>query len=292
MAVINFDSSQVAPSTGVMDALPAGWYNAMIKNSELKPTKDSATTGNAYLSLEVEIVDGFAQGRKIFANLNIRNTNPVAQDIAYKDLSAICHAVGAVGMVQDSSMLHNRPMKIKLNVKPATDKYEAGNEIKAWKNVNEQVALASAPVPGTGNPSALAPASFPPAGGQAPAFAPAAQPWQVAGQAAPVATAPAFPQVAAPQPMQQQPQFAQQPTQQPAQQFAAPAAPVASYQAPAAPATPYQAPAAPVAQPQIAQPVQYNPAQAQQFAAPAQAAAPVGAPPMPAWMQGSPVAQQ
>ena len=194
MAQLNFDARTVVPDTGQQDPVPAGWYNAVMNNSQMKPTKDG--TG-ARLEMQFKIIDGQYANRKIFEGLNLRNANPVAQEIAYKQLSAIAHAVNVL-LVEDSSQLHNIPLKVKVSLKAATAQYEAKNEIKAYKNINE-VVLQPGAVPGA--PAApMAPAAFgaapaafapPPAPANAQPWAPpaAAQPW--APPAAPAAPAPA-----------------------------------------------------------------------------------------------------
>lgn len=216
MAQLNFDATQVAPSTGVPEALPAGWYNAAIDESEMKPTKDG--TG-VYLQLRFNVLDGQYAGRKVFSRLNLRNANAVAQEIAYKDLSAIAHAVGVLH-VQDSQQLHGIPMKIKLKLKPADDRYDASNEIQQYRSINDDVGTVGAPAaaaalppaaPGgwaapaapqpwqqpavpVATPAAVAPAAAAPA-----AAAPAAAPWNAAPAAAAPAAAAAMPPWAAPQ---------------------------------------------------------------------------------------------
>lgn len=250
MAQLQFDASQVAPSTGVADPVPAGWYDVMMTDSELKPTKDSATTGNAYLASTYEIVSGQYKGRKLFHNFNIRNTNQQAQEIAYRDLSAVCHAVGLLS-IQDTQQLHQRPLKVKVTLKPAEGQYEAKNEIRAFKNINEVVGTAGAP--------AAAPAfGAPPASPQfqQPAAAPAFP------QNNPQFAAPAqqFQQPAAPQQFQQPAQVAA--PQQPAQQFTQPAPAMAQppqgFQQPQVPQAPAQGfnPAAAPIPPWMGQPQQ------------------------------------
>lgn len=284
MAQLNFDATKVAPEMG-FETVPAGWYNAMIDESEMKPTKDGS---GAYLQTRFNIIDGQYANRKIYMRLNLRNTNPVAQEIAYKQLSAIAHAVGVLH-VQDSSQLHGLPMKIKVKLRKDTSgQYEDSNEISSIKNINEQVDMgsqAAAPAGGFGG----APAGGMPPGFGAPQQPPVPQPqqpWQQPqnfGQAPQQAPAPqAAPQAAPQQPWQQAP--AQQPAFQP-QQAPAQAAPAQQ---------PWQQPAA--AQPWQQAPQQQAPAQqaAPQQAAPApqqaapQQAAPAGFNPqtaVPPWAQ-------
>ena len=104
-AILNFDATTVAPDTGGGDPVPAGWYNVMIDESEMKPTK---AEGGLRLSLRFTIMDGQYANRKVFTGLNLKNANPVAQEIAYKQLSAICHAVGIISLRLCSTMQSGR----------------------------------------------------------------------------------------------------------------------------------------------------------------------------------------
>ena len=190
MASLNFNATQVAPAMG-FEVLPAGWYDAMIDESEMRPTKDGS---GAYLQLRFSIMGGFANGQKVFQRLNLQNANQTAQDIAYSQLSAICHAIGVM-QLQDSSQLHGQPMKIKLKIrKDKTGQYDDTNEISGYKNINEQVEMATKAVaggfdaaPGFAQPAApVAPAfAAPVAPAVAPAAAPATQQWQQPQQAQP-----------------------------------------------------------------------------------------------------------
>ncbi|HSW62937.1 MAG TPA: DUF669 domain-containing protein [Dissulfurispiraceae bacterium] len=111
--------------------IPAGKYKAVITASEMKPSK----SGGEYLALTVEIIEGAMKGRKVFGNLSLKNANPDAEKIAKIQLSNICRAVG-ITHPRDSSELHNKPLVVKLAVKPETDQYPAGNEVKAWEGVD------------------------------------------------------------------------------------------------------------------------------------------------------------
>lgn len=188
MALLGFDATTVQPDTGQLDPIPAGWYIVSMDESDVKPTNDGL---GARLAVRFVVLDGQYAGRKIYSGFNIRNANPVAQEIAFKQLSALAHAVGVLN-VQDSAQLHNIPLKVRVKIKPPKDGYEAQNEITAYKNINEDVGGATAstaPVPGAPSaPSIPAAPSAPPAAPAAPTqagFTPGAQPWQQ--PAAPVA---------------------------------------------------------------------------------------------------------
>jgi hypothetical protein len=186
-----FDAKTVKPNEA-FEPLPAGWYNAKINTSEAKPTKDNES---GYLLFELEILDGEYKGRKIFDRLNLWNKSVQASEIAQRQLSAYCHATG-VFILQDSVQLHGIPLKIKLNQRPAENGYEASNEVKAVKHIQDTTPTAAAP-------SFAAPAASPfGVNPSLPAQPAPAVPQQVAatGGFPPPAAAPAFgPPATAPQ---------------------------------------------------------------------------------------------
>lgn len=134
MATLNFDANQVPPEER-LEAIPAGWYNCQIVGSEMKPT----AKGGAYLQLDLQVLDGPYAGRKVFDRLNIKNENPTAVEIAYRRLSAYCHAVGVL-KVEDSQQLHGIPLKARVAVRTdPSGQYEPSNEVRAVKSINENV---------------------------------------------------------------------------------------------------------------------------------------------------------
>jgi hypothetical protein len=219
MAQLNFDARQVEPQQS-FEPIPAGWYNMMIVDSEMKPTSNGQ---GAYLQLTLKVVDGQYAGRQVFDRLNLQNQNPVATEFAYRRLSAYCHATGVI-QVQDSQQLHGIPLKARVSVRTdSTGQYDPSNEIKAVRHINDETGTTAAP-------AQQAPAQqFP----QQPQQAPAPQQWQ--------------------QPPAQQPQFQQPAPQQAPAQGGAPTPPWMQGQQAQAQATqqaPQQAPqAAPAAGP-------------------------------------------
>ncbi len=129
---LNFDASTVDPNVAY-EPLPAGWYKAVITDSEGKPTKDM--TGKR-LNLKYQIIDGEHAGRIIFSGLNVENQSKSAQDRALRDLSAIVHAIGLQNsVVRTSQDLHDKPLMIKVKVKPADGQYAASNEVIGYEAV-------------------------------------------------------------------------------------------------------------------------------------------------------------
>ena len=133
MALINIDVTNVEPQRS-FEPLPAGTYTAQITDSDLHPTK----AGNGhYLKLEFTVLgaqDPNLVGRKLWTNLNLDNPNAQAVEIAYSELSAIAHAVGKVGKIDDSQVLHGIPMDIDVSVREdTTGRYQPQNEIKGYR---------------------------------------------------------------------------------------------------------------------------------------------------------------
>lgn len=127
MADLNgFDANTVEPAS--FDVIPAGSYEAVITESEMKPT----TTGGEMLVLSLQILNGEHQNRKVWDRLNLKNKNDTAVQIAKGTLSSICRAVGVM-TPKDSSELHNKPMLIKLGIQPAKGDYGESNTIKSYK---------------------------------------------------------------------------------------------------------------------------------------------------------------
>lgn len=109
MATLQFDATKVEPA-GLSSQLPVSGpdgYGVVISASEMKENKDK--TGG-YLELTLQVIDGDHKGESGAYRLNLFHSNAKTVEIAYRQLSAICHAVG-VFQVGDSTQLHNIPFK-------------------------------------------------------------------------------------------------------------------------------------------------------------------------------------
>jgi hypothetical protein len=125
-----FDASQV-PEQEEFRALPKGVYAALATDSEMKPTK--AGTGE-YLQFVFEVLDGPGKGRKLWARMNIRNPNQMAQDIGQRELATLCKAVG-IPRPTDSSELHNIPVLLHVDTE-LDDRKRETNVIKRYEALN------------------------------------------------------------------------------------------------------------------------------------------------------------
>jgi hypothetical protein len=137
-----FDATHIDPSTD-FEHVPAGRYNAEITDSEMR---DNSKGTGEYLKLEFTILDGPCAGRKLWAQLNLNNPSTQAVEIAQRELSAICHAVGKL-RVQDSVQLHNIPLEINVKVK-TNPEYGPQNIIRGYSAINPNGSrhLSQAPV--------------------------------------------------------------------------------------------------------------------------------------------------
>ncbi|HOR78640.1 MAG TPA: DUF669 domain-containing protein [Anaerolineaceae bacterium] len=138
MANFTFDATQVVPSNS-FEAIPAGTYAVRITESE---RKENAKKNGEYLKLTFTVVEGPYKGRLLWAYLNIIHDNATAQEIARRDLSAICHACGKL-QLKDTQQLHNITMEIVVRV--VEDDYGKKNEITGYKKRERTIAAAEKP---------------------------------------------------------------------------------------------------------------------------------------------------
>lgn len=126
-----FNAAEVAPMEE-RSPLPAGEYRCVAVKSQKKPT--SSGTGS-YIEFTFQVVEGEYQGRMVWARLNLENPNQQAVEIARRELSSICRAVGVL-IPQSTEELHDKPLIVKVAVKKRADTGDPTNEIKGYKAVS------------------------------------------------------------------------------------------------------------------------------------------------------------
>jgi len=135
MAELNgYDANKHEPLND-FGVIPKGDYLAIATNSSMKPTK--AGTG-FYLEIEWEILEGEHKGRKLWSRLNLDNPNPTAVQIANRELSSICRAVGVM-KPKDSEELHNKSIVLKVVVAKRRDNGEPESRIKGYEAAGSSV---------------------------------------------------------------------------------------------------------------------------------------------------------
>lgn len=127
MRLNGFNAAEIEPAAP-RGAIPAGKYKAVITASEERPTK--AMTGTK-LALTLQIIEGPHQGAYLYDNLNVNNPSATAQEIAQRQLSAICRAVG-VYTPNDSSDLHNKPLMVTVKLENS-EQYGAQNKVAGYE---------------------------------------------------------------------------------------------------------------------------------------------------------------
>jgi len=138
-----FDAQTVEPNDS-FDPIPNGDYLCIITTSEMKPTKAG---DGAYLELELQVIEGPYQGRKLWDRLNLNNANETTVKIAKGTLSSICRAVGVL-QPTDSCELHDLPLVAKVACRKRDDTEELTNVIKSYKKRDAVAAVpASSPAP-------------------------------------------------------------------------------------------------------------------------------------------------
>lgn len=126
-----FNANEVEPNQA-FDLIPDGWVEAVISESEKKPT---AKGDGKYLKLTLTIVDERYPNRLLWDNLNLENPNQKTVQIARGTLSAICRATGVLVLRDPSgSELHNLPMLVKVGHEERNDRPgEWKNVVKGYK---------------------------------------------------------------------------------------------------------------------------------------------------------------
>lgn len=134
-----FNAGSVEPSGG-REIWPAGEYPLVITSHDIKPAN---TGGGTRMTFGVECIDGPFKGKKNIIGLNIQHPNQQTVEIAYKQLSAICHVTGKFN-IQDLGELHGIPFRAVATIS------EKGNNWDAFKDTAGNDALTIHKRGGTG----------------------------------------------------------------------------------------------------------------------------------------------
>ena len=128
-----FNAAEVEPQAPRdNEPLPAGTYTAEITGAEVKDLKSGNGIG---LSLEFTVIDPEPYARrKVWQNLNIKHSNPQAEQIGQSQLSALCRAVG-IDVLEDSDQLFQRIVSLNTKVRPASGDYGPRAEVTGYEPV-------------------------------------------------------------------------------------------------------------------------------------------------------------
>ena len=125
-----FNANNIEP-LDEFDLIAPGDYQAEIISTEMKATRNGQ---GQYLEMAFRITEGDYENRRLWTRLNLDNPSAMAVEIAQKELSAICRAVGIMEP-GDSSDLHGIPLVIKVRQSRRNDNGELGNVIRGYDKV-------------------------------------------------------------------------------------------------------------------------------------------------------------
>lgn len=137
---LNFDATQVAPSTGTPEPLPIGTYLVEITKTEKKPNDNGWG-----LAVEFTVADGDFKGRKIFEQYNLQHTNPDTVRIAQEQFSALCHVTDTL-KPRDIGEFLGKVLQLKVRIDPPKNGYDARNRITQYLRIDgSKLATTGAP---------------------------------------------------------------------------------------------------------------------------------------------------
>lgn len=132
--MLNFNATTFVPEPSEFDPIPAGEYEAIITDTQIKKTKDGR---GKYLELTSEVQSGQFQNRKLWDRLNYQNDNQKAVTIAMQQLQQVCFATNVLQVTEDNMhTLCNRPIIVKVSCEPMDRKDPNSrftNNIKGYK---------------------------------------------------------------------------------------------------------------------------------------------------------------
>jgi len=142
MALLNATlNQQDLPQADNFDPLPAGWYDAVIEEAEVK---DNNSGTGKYINIRFSVNGPTHQGRKLFTIINYIHQNPKAQEIGLKQINALISALG-INSLTDTDQLIGGNVSIKVTVKK-DEQYGDGNEVKGYKSLVDSPSKTSMPI--------------------------------------------------------------------------------------------------------------------------------------------------
>lgn len=165
--LVGGDGIDSAPSDRSYDAIPPGWYAALIEEAEVRSTQK----GGKGVSVQFSLLDARYENRKVFTFLNLVNDNPKAVEIGQRELAALGDAVGLVKVTKTEELI-NKTLDVRLKVRKRDDG-DTDNDVAAFAKIGTK---------SSDQPASKAPASKP---------APAKKAWDQKPAGHPAGSAPA-----------------------------------------------------------------------------------------------------
>ena len=141
------DTTKIEAPQNSFEPLAPGKYDVIITKWESKPNRHN--TG-MYLKLTLEVTSAHGCGRLLWVFLNLKNQNPVAEEIAKRELKQIGDAIGITNFVEG---VEDQLLNQSLSVKVAVDGDR--NKVKGYYKLGTQ-SPAAQPAPATPSQPAAA----------------------------------------------------------------------------------------------------------------------------------------
>lgn len=109
MAKLVFNAANVEPA-GMSSMLPVSGPEGLPVIISASEIKENAAKDGGYLELTLTVIDGDHRGESGAYRLNLYHKNEKTVEIAYRQLSAVCHVVNVFN-VADTQQLHNIPFR-------------------------------------------------------------------------------------------------------------------------------------------------------------------------------------
>ena len=132
----------VAPSRAKSyEPLERGDYQCIVIETSINQTK--AGTGE-YIEVVLQVVDGEHSGRRLWDRLNVSNPNKQAEEIARRQLTGLCQAVGMDmgSKLAKTEQLHDIPMSVAVDI---DRKDPTRNRIIAYNRMGASAPASAAP---------------------------------------------------------------------------------------------------------------------------------------------------
>ena len=129
-----FNANEVEPEAPRGDVIPNGEYRLIIEKAE---EVDCRNPGSKQLSLQLSVIEGEHQGRKVFDRIHTANSNEKAVSIGRAQLAALCRSANAMDLSGPHDLV-NKVVTAKVVAIADTYKRDQGekdamkNEIKGW----------------------------------------------------------------------------------------------------------------------------------------------------------------
>ena len=149
------------PKGDNFDAVPAGTYDVTVrKDTDIVDT----AAGGKRLKVGLDITGPNCKGRVLWANINLKNANPKAEEIGLREFGDLLRACG-IAQIDDTDRLVGKRLRVKVSLSKANDGYGdvngMENKVKAYYAIEGQNAPsappAPAPVPGGSSGGSPAP---------------------------------------------------------------------------------------------------------------------------------------